>query len=76
MAKGRVLNQARFEAFGKECEINVGGKVEPAPLPPQAAAVAAGAAGGRRGVGIHRGRVKATFTEGEIVIGTGIGSTR
>ena len=28
LSRGRVLNQARFEAFGRSCEITVGGTVE------------------------------------------------
>ena len=76
MGRGRVLNQARFEAFGRSCEINVGGTVEAV----QPAAVMSGGAQQRQ-----RGspptpsgctRVKATFTDGELIIGDGIGRTR
>ena len=80
MGRGRVLNQARFEAFGRSCEINVGGTVEAV----QPAAVMSGGTQQRQQPR-QRGspptpsgctRVKATFTDGELIIGDGIGRTR
>ena len=97
LSRGRVMNQARFVAFGKECEINVGGSVEPSTVAAAAlgAASASSASGGRIGVATPMAppssatevakegrrvgrliRIKATFTDGEIIIGTGIGATR
>jgi hypothetical protein len=55
-----VLNQARFSAFGRECEVNVDGIVEAvAPAPGRPAT-----------------RFKAIFKDGELIIGDGIGRTR
>ena len=77
LSRGRVLNQARFEAFGRSCEITVGGTVEAV----QPAAVMSGGTQKRQ----QRGspptpsgctRVVATFTDGELIIGDGIGRTR
>lgn len=86
MGRGRVLNQARFEAFGRSCEINVGGTVE-AVQPAAAAVLSVGIQQGQqqgrqkpggRGTAPSPGctRVRATFTEGELIIGDGIGRTR
>ena len=79
LGRGRVLNQARFEAFGRSCEINVGGTME-AVQPAVAAVMLGGALQGQQRGGAQTPvgctRVKATFTEGELIIGDGIGRTR
>ena len=77
MSRGRVLNQARFEAFGRSCEINVGGTVEA--VQPAATVMLGGIQQKQRGgnkTPVGCTRVKATFTEGELIIGDGIGRTR
>ncbi|GAX83925.1 hypothetical protein CEUSTIGMA_g11349.t1 [Chlamydomonas eustigma] len=84
MSSNAVMNQAKFTAFGQECEFSLKGFIEPIMLTNNMPAVSSaqtqydeagsGANADANAVKIAvtgNIRVKATFTAGEICIGTG-----